>query len=44
MLGQACLCAGNDRESSFHLCRGSVKHVKACLYAGKEREISFHPC
>ena len=32
---EACLCAREDRESSFHRCRGTVRPVQACLCAGK---------
>ena len=32
---QACLSAREDRESSFHRYKVSVKLVKACLFAGK---------
>ena len=31
----ACLSAREDRESSFHRCRGPVRLVQACLCAGK---------
>ena len=40
----ASLCAGNDRESSFHLCGDPMKLVYACLCAEKDRESSFHRC
>ena len=32
---QACLSAREDRESSFHQCRGPVRLVQAYLCAGK---------
>ena len=32
---QHCLCAGKDRESSFHHCGSRVRHMQACLCAGK---------
>ena len=32
---QACLCAREDRESSFHHCGGPVRLVQACLCVGK---------
>ena len=31
---EACLSAREDRESSFHRCRGPVKLVQAFLCAG----------
>ena len=31
----ACLCAREDRESSFHHFGGPVRLVQACLCAGK---------
>ena len=29
----ACLCAREDRESSFHRCGGPVMLVQSCFYA-----------
>ena len=43
-LVKSCSCAGNDGESSFHLCGGPVKLVYACLSAGKGRQSSFCHC
>ena len=50
----ACLIARNEREISFHHCRGPVKLVEACLCVGNtlqrrfnrrgDQESSFHHC
>ena len=40
-LVQACLCAINDGESSFHHCVGLVKLVQACLNARGDEECIF---
>ena len=32
---EACLSDREDRESSIHHCRGTVRLVQACLCAGK---------
>ena len=40
----ACLSAGKDRESSFHLCAGPVMLVEACLCAANDQESSFQLC
>ena len=40
----AYLCAGKDRESSFHLFGGHVKLVQGCLSAGNVQQSRFNHC
>ena len=44
MLVEACLSVRNDRESSFHHCRGALKLVQAFLTAGNVGQSSFNHC
>ena len=39
---EACLSAREDRESSFHHCRGTMRLVEACLYAVKIWKSRFN--
>ena len=39
---EACLSAREDRESSFHHCRGTVRLVEGCLCAGKTWQSRFN--
>ena len=48
---QACLSAGEDRESSFHYCgslfmceKDLITTLKACLSCREDPESSFHNC